>query len=61
MTINQANSNTLHRSLIKDCEACLNLSNWEFDFIASIKDRLEDDKPLTDKQIEILERISERV
>ena len=58
---NQENKKILHKSLIRDCEDNVKLTNWEFEFISSIKDRLS--KPglyLSDKQAEILERISER-
>jgi hypothetical protein len=48
-------------TLIEDCEKRESkLSSWDVDFIASVKDRLIDKKPLTPKQIECLDGIWER-
>jgi hypothetical protein len=48
-------------TLIDDCEAReKRLSAWDVDFLASIRARLVDKKPLTQKQIEVLEKIWER-
>jgi len=48
-------------TLIEDCEKReKKLSSWDVDFLASVKDRLIDKKPLTPKQIECLEGIWER-
>lgn len=44
--------------LIDDCEKReQRLSAWDADFLASIRDRLIDRKPLSQKQIECLEEI----
>ena len=48
-------------TLIEDCEKRESkLSSWDVDFLASVKDRLIDKKPLTPKQIECLDGIWER-
>jgi hypothetical protein len=48
-------------TMIEDCEKReRKLSAWDADFLASVKDRLIDKKPLTPKQIECLDRIWER-
>jgi hypothetical protein len=47
--------------LIEDCEKReRRLSAWDVDFLASIKDRLLDKRPLTLKQSECLDGIWER-
>lgn len=47
--------------LVTDCEARESrLSEWEIGFLASIRDQLERERPLTVKQTECLERIWER-
>jgi len=48
--------------LIEDCEKReRQLSAWDIDFLASIKGRLADKRPLTEKQIACLDGIWERV
>ena len=48
-------------TLIDDCEKReRKLSAWDVDFLASIRARLDDKKPLTAKQIECLDGIWER-
>jgi predicted DNA binding protein len=49
--------------LVEACEDYAHRFNdWESDFIDSVKSRLLDfDRPLTDRQMEILEEIYERV
>ena len=47
--------------LVDDCEKRESrLSEWEQNFISSIRDRLEEEKPLTPKQTETLDKIWER-
>jgi len=47
--------------LIEDCEKRdTRLSAWDADFLESVKARLLDRKPLTQKQVECLEEIWER-
>ena len=47
--------------MIADCENReRKLSAWDVDFLSSIKDRLIDKKPLTQKQIDCLDGIWER-
>jgi hypothetical protein len=48
-------------TMIEDCEKReRRLSAWDVDFLSSVKDRLIDKKPLTQKQIECLDGIWER-
>lgn len=48
--------------LVEDCEKRESrMTEWEIGFISSIRSRLEDDRPLTDKQTETLDKIWERV
>lgn len=47
-----------HMTLIEDCERnCLDMSEWECDFVDSIKNQMEKGMRLTEKQVAILERI----
>lgn len=53
---------TEYYDLIEDCENRESkLTEWEADFIQSIKERLDSGKFLTPKQIEILDNIWGRV
>jgi len=55
---NPKNSIEWQRHMAYHCEENSHaLNDWECDFIESIKNRLFNDKPLTDNQLEILERI----
>ncbi len=50
-----------YRQLIEDCEKRdSKLSAWDADFLASISERLDAMKPLSPKQIEVLDGIWER-
>ena len=50
-----------YRTLIADCRKRERmLSSWDVDFLDSIESRLDDKKPLTEKQIECLDGIWER-
>ncbi len=50
-----------YRTLIEDCRKReQKLSAWDADFLDSISSRLDDNKPLTPKQIECLDGIWER-
>ena len=50
-----------YMTLIADCEKRESkLSAWDVDFLSSIKDRLIDKKPLSQKQIDCLDGIWER-
>jgi len=52
---------TEYAQLIEDCEKRESrLSEWDREFIDSIKKRLADGKPLTPKQVEKLDEIWER-
>lgn len=49
-------------TMIEDCEKRESrLTEWEVEFIASIRSQLENDRPLTEKQTETLDRIWDRV
>lgn len=49
-------------TMIEDCEKRdSRLTDWERGFLDSITQRLSDDKPLSEKQVETLESIWERV
>ena len=53
---------TEHEQLIEDCEHREEkLSNWERGFIASLGEQISSGRALTDKQVETLEAIWERV
>jgi hypothetical protein len=55
------NWTTEYLQLIEDCEKRDHrLSAWDVDFLSSIKDRLIDKRPLTEKQINMLDSIWER-
>lgn len=52
----------VYTQLIDDCEARdRDLSAWEADFLSSIRDQLDENRPLTQKQIDILDGIWEKV
>lgn len=44
-------------SMIEDCEMMGRLTEWETNFLDSIKNRLEAGTPLTEKQEDTLEQI----
>lgn len=46
---------------IEECEESDRLSEWESEFIKSIKEYLERKKTLTPKQFEVLQRISKKI
>lgn len=48
-------------SWIEEAEDSDKLTKWESDFLASIKEQLETKKTLSERQIEILQKISSRV
>lgn len=49
-------------TMIEDCEKRESrLTEWEVEFIDSIRSQLENDRPLTGKQTETLDRIWGRV
>jgi hypothetical protein len=49
-------------TMIEDCEKRESrLTEWEVEFIGSIRSQLENDRPLTEKQTETLDRIWDRV
>jgi len=51
-----------YAQMVSDCEERESqLSEWETDFIASISEYLDDEHPLSQKQVETLERIWEKV
>jgi hypothetical protein len=51
-----------NQTLIEDCEKRESkLSNWERGFIDSVRAQLEKDRPLTERQTEILEKIWDRI
>ena len=47
----------LHSEWIERCENCDRLSEWEEEFVASIKEQLQKKGSISPKQAEILERI----
>lgn len=50
-----------YRQLIDDCEKRdSKLSAWDVDFLTSISERLDMKKPLSQKQIDVLDGIWER-
>jgi len=49
-------------TLIEDCEQrCERLSDWESDFVSSLRDQLEAGRALSPKQIDVLDGIWEKV
>lgn len=49
-------------TMIEDCEKRESrLTEWEVGFVDSIRNRLEQEKPLSQKQIETLENLWDRV
>lgn len=51
-----------HEQMIQDCETRESkLTDWERGFIDSTGKQMADDKPLSQKQIETLDKIWERV
>lgn len=55
-------SNGEHEQMIQDCETRESkLTDWERGFIDSISRQMADDKSLSLKQVETLEKIWERV
>ena len=51
-----------HLTLITDCENRESkLSDWERGFIDSVRNQIQKDRALTDKQVQTLETIWERV
>lgn len=47
-----------YRTLINDCrKRDTKISSWEADFLDSISERLDDNRPLTAKQVETLDNI----
>lgn len=54
--------NAEHIDMIEDCEARESqLTEWEVDFVASLRERLEAGYNLTMRQEEVFEQIWERV
>lgn len=50
------------RELVTDCvNRQSKMTDWEVDFIASISDQLDAGRDLSERQMEILERIWEKV
>ena len=48
--------------MIDDCEACDEyLTAWEADFLASVREQIEDSAFLSEKQQDVLDRIWEKV
>ncbi len=48
--------------MVEDCEARESrLTDWERKFISSIGEQLENERPLSEKQVESLEQIWDRV
>ncbi len=48
--------------MVEDCEArASRLTDWECRFISDISAQLGNDRPLTEKQVEMLERIWDRI
>ncbi len=51
-----------YSKMVEDCEARESrLTDWERRFISSIGEQLENERPLSEKQVESLERIWDRV
>lgn len=49
-------------NMIEDCESNESLLNdWECEFIDSVRNQIEEERPLSDRQIEKLEDIWEKV
>lgn len=49
-------------TMVEDCEERESkLTEWETGFLDSIRHRLEEDKPLSDRQAETLDRIWQKV
>jgi len=58
----QENNTEDQRTLINDClNRISKLTDWESRFMANIRIRLEANKPLTEKQDELLNEIWEKV
>jgi len=58
----QENNTEEQRTLINDClNRISKLTDWESRFMANIRIRLEANKPLTEKQDELLNEIWEKV
>ncbi len=54
--------NDEHETMIADCEARESrLSEWESEFIQSLRERIDAGRSLTDKQAETLDRVWTRV
>lgn len=50
-----------YRDMIRDArKRDTKISSWDADFLDSISERLDDNRPLTPKQIEVLDGIWER-
>ena len=47
----------LIQQMLSYCEDTLNLTNWEEDFIESIRDQFDERGSLSERQAEILEKI----
>ena len=57
----QASWQDEYRQLIRDCRKReTKISAWDADFLDSISERLDDNRPLSPRQIEVLEGIWER-
>jgi hypothetical protein len=51
-----------YMSMIEDCEdRSDNLSDWEADFVSSLRDQLETNGSLSPRQVEKLEQVWEKV
>lgn len=49
-------------TLVEDCEIRESrMTEWEADFVESIRSRLEKERPLTERQQDTLERLWDRV
>ena len=58
----QENNTEDQRTLINDClNRISKLTDWESRFVANLRIRLEANKPLTEKQDELLNEIWEKV
>jgi uncharacterized membrane-anchored protein len=55
--MDKANAYRLHHEWIDQCLECDRLTEWEEEFVTSVKEQLEKKGSLSEKQVEILERI----